>query len=144
MFDIYVKRRNNTFRLNIIIYLMINLILIPLYSCNKTESSVDVDKDFRIDEDCFSGNYFSYNTNRILKSIEIIKENDKYEIRILQIDLIDTYAGEIVNNEILIILPNGNEIHLYKNYEELIVYRVLKSGYQPEDIEWTLYKNKYE
>ena len=56
-------------------------------------------------------------------------------------DMEKSYIGQEKGSEIIVITENGDQLCFFRNGEwELRMY-VVNDGYQPEDIEWTFYKN---
>lgn len=122
-------------------FLMLLAVLAVIVGCSRTEQHNQQTAVSSVIKDQFSGYYLNSNNRCAMTSIEIIGEEPGYKVRIYWTDSIEDHDGRKIDNEIAVRFENENELRLYKNGNELRVYQIIRNGYQPEDIEWTFYKN---
>ena len=84
--------------------------------------------------------FYNSRARAYLEAVEIGKTASGITVVLFYADKEDRYSGTERNGEIVVELENGNELYLFRNGAELRAYRIVKNGYQPEDIEWTFYK----
>ena len=118
------------------------LLMVVFLGCHPRKDISTDPEVFHSEEDPFSGHFFNSSKDHLIKSIEIIYDTSKYRVTFRYAEGAKIFSGLLLDNEIVVEEDDNYTFHLYLNVEELRVYKVVKDGYQPEDIELTFYKMK--